>query len=178
MANKNVNDFQYPLFNDVLEGMEKKNDSGGSALPAVTSADNGKVLGVVNGEWAKDSNSVVLPVPSVIQPYLAQAVQGAIQTALQNQTSVAMSRTNIASDDIAATLSYINTLHEYANSGKQVWTTLGDNNKTLTISLGFNGYACMLQQTTTYGTLVAYCTVFANSNNAAIDIYGIFTPAT
>lgn len=26
---------------------------GGSGLPAVTSSDNGKVLGVVNGEWAK-----------------------------------------------------------------------------------------------------------------------------
>lgn len=33
-----------------------KGGGGGSSLPAVTSADNGKVLGVVDGAWAADSN--------------------------------------------------------------------------------------------------------------------------
>lgn len=58
MANKNVNDFQYPLFNDVLEGMEKKNDSGGggSDLPTPTEADAGKAIVVNNsGEYVLDN---------------------------------------------------------------------------------------------------------------------------
>lgn len=38
------------------------NGGGGSSLPPVTSSDNGKVLGVVNGAWAADSNLFVVNV--------------------------------------------------------------------------------------------------------------------
>lgn len=44
--------------------------SGGSDLPAVTSIDNGKVLGVVNGEWAVDSKGY--SVSESIQTIIAQ----------------------------------------------------------------------------------------------------------
>lgn len=44
---------------DALEAMSEK--MGGGTTPAVTSADNGKVLTVVSGEWAAANPAVELP---------------------------------------------------------------------------------------------------------------------
>lgn len=46
-----------------------KAGGGGSALPSVTSADNGKVLGVVDGEWAKDDKKFVVMCTPTAQDY-------------------------------------------------------------------------------------------------------------
>lgn len=45
-----------------LDAIAKAGGGGGSSLPAVTSDDNGKVLSVVDGAWAKDTHghSIVL----------------------------------------------------------------------------------------------------------------------
>jgi hypothetical protein len=42
-----------------LDAIAKKSGGGGSALPSVTSDDNGKVLGVVDGAWAKDDKTFI-----------------------------------------------------------------------------------------------------------------------
>jgi hypothetical protein len=39
-----------------LDAIAKKSGGGGSALPSVTSDDNGKMLTVVDGAWAADDN--------------------------------------------------------------------------------------------------------------------------
>lgn len=43
-----------------LDAIAKKSGGGGSALPSVTTADNGKVLSVVDGAWAADEKRFVV----------------------------------------------------------------------------------------------------------------------
>ena len=44
----------------LLKMIEEGGGGGGSGLPAVTAADNGKVLSVVNGAWAADARGKVV----------------------------------------------------------------------------------------------------------------------
>lgn len=52
-----------------LDAIAKKGGGGGSALPAVTSADNGKVLGVVDGAWAVEDKRFVVTCTPTAQDY-------------------------------------------------------------------------------------------------------------
>ena len=51
----------YTVKPDMIEALAKIT-GGNIELPAVTSADNGKVLGVVDGQWAKVEPAAELPV--------------------------------------------------------------------------------------------------------------------
>lgn len=69
--------------------VEKESSGGGSALPEVTSDDNGDVLTVVEGEWAKASlpvvevgNNIVLSNDSVTE--LSAAIQTLVPTVILN----------------------------------------------------------------------------------------------
>lgn len=150
--------------------------------PPIEGTDIGKVLGIVEDSESnpvyglvENGGGVVVSVPPALQPYLAQAVQEAIQYALQNQTPVTMSKVDIASEDVAATQSLVNTVNEYIGSGKQVWIS-SEIGITLVTSIGPGGYACMLAYGTAYGVLTAYCSTAVVNNNAYVDIWGIVTP--
>lgn len=52
-----------------LDAIAKAGGGGGSALPAVTSADNGKVLGVVDGAWAAEDKRFVVTCTPTAQDY-------------------------------------------------------------------------------------------------------------
>jgi hypothetical protein len=52
-----------------LDAIAKKGSGGGSALPAVTSDDNGKMLTVVDGAWAAADNRFVVTCTPTAQDY-------------------------------------------------------------------------------------------------------------
>ena len=51
----------YVLIPDVIQAITKKASTAGIELPAVTAADDGDVLTVVNGKWAKADAPKELP---------------------------------------------------------------------------------------------------------------------
>ena len=64
--------------NRIEEGIASSNGGGGSELPEVTSADNGKVLGVVEGAWGKADAPNELPsVTSADNGKILGVVEGA-----------------------------------------------------------------------------------------------------
>lgn len=52
-----------------LDAIAKAGGGGGSALPSVTTADNGKVLGVVDGAWAAEDKRFVVKLTPTAQDY-------------------------------------------------------------------------------------------------------------
>ena len=53
---------------------------GGSSLPSVTSADNGKVLGVVDGAWAAASNALIVSINGNASSHTALEIKAAVDS--------------------------------------------------------------------------------------------------
>jgi hypothetical protein len=73
-----------------LDAIAKKGGGGGSALPAVTSADNGKMLTVVDGAWAADDNRFVVTLTPTAADYSGtmDKTVGEIREAWQDGKSI------------------------------------------------------------------------------------------
>lgn len=69
LANMHGENYPVEAKNGLIKEASKLTPGSGSALPAVTSADNGKVLGVVDGEWATEDKRFVVTCTPTAQDY-------------------------------------------------------------------------------------------------------------
>lgn len=73
-----------PAFSATTNAILDAIEDGGGGLPAVTSADNGKVLGVVNGAWDKTEDDYVVQISTLSGGYVSNRSASQIYQAVQD----------------------------------------------------------------------------------------------